>query len=578
MTGDYFTFARKLPPPPEKIESPAVPDAESTKRNLARFHGEGAASAVEEAAINYQSPSMIAVGADAQSVSILALLVNLLLSVTCLKAPGFIERLGLTKQGALILALSNVVTWIPLIVYFALFNDKLSPYWFVLLWLLNLIPAVLLSSQRDNWMSSIVPKSIMGRYLGRRMAIKSAFYLGAFFLLGMLLDHTGGSAVSGFVSVFIIAFLAAFINFSIYWFMRDTGGVTSVTGAESKSPFGILDFFRELKERKLSRFIVFTSLFSVTVSLVGPLYAVYMLKELHFSYFSFTLVIATEYLARIVSTPFWGRMADRSGNIRVLNIVSRIIPFIPVFWLFSSNPGYFIFIQAVSGFCWGAYDLCTQNYLFKLAPPERKLRYIMYSKSLTLLCMALGGLLSVFLLQEIIPVSGSRILSIFLFSGIFRGLVALYLVPKLIDFVVIYRSSHRKSAPGVFRAVHPEKTSLYYQRDIWRKFGEKEKPAPEYSLMKDIRNVVSNAGLYRHPERWGKYLTETALAPAPVLQETANPAASGGLYYNQVIWAKYMQSARKKSPGKSHTASERVQPAKQYSRRFKSTRLAPSAI
>ncbi len=509
---------------------------------------------------------MIAIGADAQSVSVLSLMVNLLLSIICLKAPTFIERIGITKRGAVILALINVCVWIPLIVSFLLFPNTLSPLWFVFVWLLNQVPAVLLSTQRDNWLSNMIPKKIMGRYLGRRMAIKSGFYLGAFCFFGYLIDSSGHGEISGFYSVFMIALLAAFLNFGIFWSMKDTAAGTNAVSQKKQQDFGIFDFVKELKTRRLTRFIAFTSLFSITVSLCGPLYAVYVLKELDLGYLSFTIIIATEYFARIVSMPFWGRLADRKGNIQVLNLVSRVIPFIPVCWLFFSNLGYFIVVQAISGICWGAYDLCTQNYLFKLAPSEKKLRYIVYSKSLILFCMFIGGLISVYLLNEIFPISGSRILSIFLVSGIFRGLVALYIVPKLIDFAVTAGSAESKSDSINEMEIgsRGKNRGLYYQPDFRQKYILRQTPRIPSRVKRDVKTPVSTAGLYYHPESWMNYITDTAPVPVEVVAEASNPTVFQGLFYNQVAWDRYREATLQKNPTKVFLKADYVLPDRRY--------------
>jgi MFS family permease len=351
-------------------EKPTLPEDRKVDSNLIRFHGEAASSAVEDAAVNYQSPSIIAAGADAQSVSVLTTLINLSLSLICLKAPAFIERLGLTRKGAVALAFLNLCSWVPLILAFLLTRLGITPGWFALLWLVNLMPALLLSVQRDNWLSNLVPRGTLGRYLGQRLAIRSAFYLGSFYLLGYLLDAFKGETSVGFVVIFTIAFLAAFVDFLIFTFMHETKVEAVNVPRQKPEPmrFGLFDYLGELKEKKLDTFITFTSLFYLTVGLSGPLYAVYMLQELHLSYLSFTMILSAEYLARIVSVPFWGRLADRVGNIRVLGIVSRVIPLIPICWLFGSNISYLAFVQVLSGVCWGAYDLSTQSYLYKVAP------------------------------------------------------------------------------------------------------------------------------------------------------------------------------------------------------------------
>jgi len=410
------------------------------ERNLLRFHGDAAASAMDDAAISYQSPSIIAAGASAQSITIFTTLVNLGLSLVCIKAPSLIERLGSGKKGAITLSALNVLAWVPLILMFFLAPAGVGPGWIALLWLVNVMPGMLLTFQRDNWLSNLAPKEKLGGYIGQRLAIKSAFYLGAFCFLGYMMDSFGETSLPNFGFVFVIAVVVSLVDFVIFNFMHEprTKRFNNVEAPIYPIKFGLFAFMKEIKEKKLDTFIVFTSFFYLTVGVSGPLYVVYMLENMHFSYFSFTIVIASEYLARVISAPFWGRYADKAGNIRVLSVVSRVLPAIPICWLFCSNIGYLVVVQIISGMSWGAFDLCTQNYIYKVAPPEKKLRYIVYTRCLILFSTALGGVGGVFLTRGIFPIFGSTILSVFLVSGLFRAVVVFFLMPKLIDMAMIY--------------------------------------------------------------------------------------------------------------------------------------------
>ncbi len=384
-----------------------------------------------------------------------------------MKAPSLIQKAGLGKRGAVILEFMNFCTWIPLALAFLFGHKGIAPLFIAFLWFVNIMPGMLLSIQRDNWLSNLVPKEALGRYLGQRLAIKSAFYLGTFCFLGFLLDEFEGNNLLGFGFVLTIGVLATFIDFIIFTYMYDPqeNEAKAPKNNPEEEKFKLFEFFRELKEKKLSSFVYFSSLFYITVGLSGPLYAVYMLQELKFTYLSFTLIIAIEYLARIVSSPFWGRMADKDGNIKVLGIVGRIIPFLPILWLFSSNIIYLAVVQSISGVCWGAYDLCNQSYLYKVAPPQRKLRYIVYTRSLMMLSTAVGGLLGAYAVQVIFPIFGSKLLSVFLLSGVFRAAVVLQMMPKLVDLAVTLGRPFRQfnGDISIGRAA-TSKRGMYYHR------------------------------------------------------------------------------------------------------------------
>jgi hypothetical protein len=434
---------------------------------LLRFHGDAASSAVEDAAVNYQSPSIIAAGADAHGVSLLMMLMNLCLGLVCFKAPKLIGKAGLAKRGAIIFAFLNLITWVPLAFIFLFTRFGVTPALITLLWFINVVPGMLLSFQKDNWLSNIVPHNTMGGYLGQRLAIKSALYLGAFFLLGYLLDRLGKENIAGFTVIFTIALGAVLINFIIFTFMNDTKNGTVPLPKIEKVSFSLPEYFRELKEKKLDLFILFTTFFHLTVGFSGPLYAIYMLNDLHFSYMSYTLIISAEFLARVISAPMWGRFADKEGSIRLLGIVARIIPLMPVCWLFCHNLGYLIVVQLISGACWGAFDLSTQSYLYKVAPKPKKLYYIVYTRCLILLFTAAGGLLGAFCINDIFTTFGSKILSIFWISGVARIIVVIYLMPKLVDLAMSF--SRPSSPPDVnletLQQVLTSKRGQFYRRE-----------------------------------------------------------------------------------------------------------------
>jgi hypothetical protein len=391
------------------------------------------------------------------------------------------------------------------------------------------MPGVLLTFQRDNWLSSLVSHNTLGRYLGQRLAIKSGFYLGAFFLLGYLLDKFGGGNLEAFALVFTLALIMALVDFIIFAHMYEPAKKDKeATEQEHQSlQFGLFDFLRELKEKKLDTFIVFSSFFYLTVGLSGPLYAVYMLQERHFTYLNFTVIISAEFLARIISVPFWGRFADKVGNIRVLRIVSRIIPAIPVFWLFCYNIWYLAFVQIVSGICWGAYDLCTQSYLYKVAPPPKKLRYIVYTRCLVLFCTAVGGLMGGYLVKGIFFTFGSRLLSIFLISGIFRALVVVYMMPKLVDLAVSYV---RPPAPPAVdleklgRAIASRRGLFYRQQE------QVETPVKTQFAKRDVA-IVSKDSRYTRRRNWA--LPEMPTKKKKEADRPVIPVTSRRAWYHQ---------------------------------------------
>jgi len=93
-----------------------------------------------------------------------------------------------------------------------------------------------------------------------------------------------------------------------------------------------------------------------------------MLIDLHFTYIFFALIFASEFLAKVLIVTFWGKYADKVGNLKVMKIVSFAIPLVPLLWLVSHNVFYLVLVQLFSGACWAGFDLCSGNFIYEAAP------------------------------------------------------------------------------------------------------------------------------------------------------------------------------------------------------------------
>jgi MFS family permease len=397
-------------------------------RSSSYLHGEGASSSIENAGIAYQSPSLLAAGAGAREIAWLSTITNLLFALLLIKAPSIIKSGESLKKVTVILGIVSVLGWLPLIIIPLVFQD-ISPVVLILLWIISLVPSMMIGPLRDKWLSDLVPSSRLGGYLSIRSIISAGTYITSFFVMGYFLDHFQRGAFNGFTVIFLASFLVSSISLVLYLIIK----MPVAIGGEAQSDMGFLAFIREAKQNDLGTLIIFSAMIIFTASICGAFFSVYMLKDLHFSYLTFTLVLSVEYISRMVISYFGGRWIDRAGAVKVLHFASFLIPMIPILWVFSSNIGYILVIQIASGFAWATYDLCIQSYLFRASPPSKRLHYIIYQRSIVTLAAATGPLLGAFLLNFQFPFFTNPILPIFLISGALRFLVVIAILPRLKD-------------------------------------------------------------------------------------------------------------------------------------------------
>jgi hypothetical protein len=394
--------------------------------SLTFLHGEAATSSIESAGLAYQAPSLLSAGGAAKDVALLSTATNLIFALLLVKLPSFIRSGDMLKKATLILGMISVVAWLPLILV-PLFVPSISAAVLIPLWVMSLIPALLVGPVRDKWMADLLPTNRMGRYFGLRQIVSAGSYLTTFYLMGYLMDSSKVGMNHPYVIIFAIAFLGSLVSLLLYMAVRKS----DVHGLEPGGAFGLLDFLQETKQNNMSTFILFVTLVTFAASISGAFFSVYMLQDLHFSYLTYTLIVSIEFLARIISLTIWGKVVDNAGAIKLLKIVSFVIPVIPVMWLFSANLYYLGIIQIISGVSWAAFDLCNQTHICSASPESKRLYYIVYQRCVITIASAIGPLLGAYLLSHIFTVYGSPILSIFLLSGAMRFIVVISLVFKL---------------------------------------------------------------------------------------------------------------------------------------------------
>lgn len=517
------------------------------ERSLAYFHAEAAADGVETAGIPYQGPSLIAYGADAQDVAMLSTYICLATAFLSTKVPAIIKRMGSRKKAILTIAFVDAITWLPL-VGVLWFIGPVNPLWLIPLWIINLVPGLVIAPARDSWMADIVPGHKMGRYFGLRSMIMGAVYLGTFYIMGYILDAYYGQVGRGFATIFLIAAIASFASVLLYGLIHSPRRTE-----EDDSKFGFVDFLKETRSGNLGRFILFIASFNFAVYLSAPLFGVYLLTDLHLSYLTFSIVMSTEYIAKVLSVRLWGRYADRVGHLRVLNVASSLIPFVPMLWLLSPNVGYLIAVQFFSGVAWAGFDLCSQNFIYRCSPQSRRLKYIVYNKSLSMLFMALGAMVGAYLVNRIFPVFGNTLLGLFLISGALRFVVVRLMLGRVRDTEGVQELLQSKPAANTVSlaevAVSSARRGFFYRPQEWVRLVNS--PAFETPTMR-VNIGPSSArkrGFLYRPQDWEQFVKHPSLeSPAAGADVKLAASRRQGFFYRRQEWPRFVTGTASETP------------------------------
>jgi MFS family permease len=370
---------------------------------------------------DYISPFALALKATTVQIGLLSSLPNLATALLQLAAPRLSEEEGGRKRLILRAVFVQALLWAPILLIPYFFPGQ-KAWWLVALFTLSAVAGSIASTAWWSLMADLVPPGMRGRYFGLRGRICGVVSL-VFFIIGGLVLHFSGTDV--FVGFAILFGGAMLFRLASWYFLSRMYDPPILTGWWDRH--SLPDMVGTLVSSNLGRFILYSSLMNFATYLASPFFAVYMLRDLSFSYLTYAGLTVASSLSTLVFLTFWGRRADRLGNIRVVNATSLLVPLIPLLWLASHRIYYLIPVQILSGCAWSGFTLASTNFVFDASAAEDRTRYIALFNAMSGLGMCLGALIGGFLVSLLPPLLGYSILTVFLISGLLRALVALVL-------------------------------------------------------------------------------------------------------------------------------------------------------
>jgi MFS family permease len=390
---------------------------------------------------NFTTPFALVLQATTMQVGFLSSIPGFATAFTQLAAPGLAERAGNRKRLILTAAFFHALMWLPvfLIPYFF----RSTGTW----WLIGLVTICFVTDSMSfppwgSMMADLVPEELRGRYFGFRGRIAVFITLVFSLLAGGILQIFTGNVFIGFAILFGGAMVFRLLSFSFLSQMYEP----PVTRERDNAP-GVIQIVKTLGASNLGRYMVFVGLIYFGMMLAGPFFSVFMLRDLHFNYLTYTIVISATVVANFLFLPFWGRRADRAGNMKVIQITCWLMPVVPLLWLISANPVYLVFANIVSGFTWSGFNLSTVNFVFDASEPGNRTKQIAVFNSIIWLAICVGSLIGGYLIPHLPHFLGYQMRTLFTISGILRAIIVILLlhtlsevrhIPKLSSFSVLF--------------------------------------------------------------------------------------------------------------------------------------------
>jgi len=393
-------------------------------------------SAMMGTAENYFSAFAVFLKASTAQIGILASLPPLLASFMQVISAWLGRRLGKRKEIIVGGALLQAASLIPLMLVPVWYPDTALPLVIVFA-VVYFIGPNLGSPQWGSMMGELVRENRRGRFFALRTRLSSLANFAALGGAGLLLHLFADAQMTywGFVTIFSLASALRLASAWHLWQMYDPPG--HVAAIETAWYHGLWTMW---KASGLLPFTMFFACMQMSVAIASPYFALYMLRDLEFSYLAFMFNTAASVCIQFLTLNRWGRVSDLFGNRLILATTGLIIPIMPALWLLSTNYYYLLVVQAVSGLVWAGFTLSAGNTVYDLTPSERRVTLMaahnVVAATGTFTGALIGAWLGTYLPREI-TVSGETfnwltpLYGVFLISGLARILTVAFFMRRL---------------------------------------------------------------------------------------------------------------------------------------------------
>lgn len=374
--------------------------------------------------LNYVVPFSLSLGATNFHVGLLNGIAQLAGSVAQLMTMRVIDyiksRLKLIYVFVYLHGLSFLL--IPSVL---LFKGDTRIYWFIFIITLGTILTSIAAPAWWSLMSDTVDKEKYGEYFAWRGKILGIVSLIASFVAGIFLGVIKEKLL-GFIVLFTLAGVARMISGYFISKMEDI----PVYMPEERQ-FSYYQFIKRVKESNFVKYVIFVGLLNFAVFISAPFFSVYMLKELNMSYYEYTIVTLSAAVTGLFFLPFFGKLADKVGNVKIIKSTAVLISLLPLLWVFSKNLFYLILINAFAGYVWAGFNLTTVNFIFDATSEEVRTRCVGYFNFTNGIFIFLGTIFGGWLVTHLPAiVAKSKFLSLFTLSFILRSLVTIFFSNK----------------------------------------------------------------------------------------------------------------------------------------------------
>jgi len=391
---------------------------------------------------NFVMPFAIAMNATSGMLAAISSVPQLIASFVQLFAQDSLKLFKTRGRLIFLTALIQSFMWIPLLLIpiFAHHDVQLSFLLILLFVTLEVTIGTFQGPIYNSILGDIIDEDKRGEFFGKRNRMVNLMGFVSTFVAGLILTLFQGFDSNGTAHYvffgFGILFFLAFISRATSSYFKSK--IYDPPYAVPKTKVTFKHFLKNMTHNNYGIFVLYVFMFKLVANISAPFFALYLLRDMQFSYIYYTLIIGAAILASFVTMGLWGKIIDKRGSKLVLKISGFLIPFSPlllILGIYIPNPtARFIYIlveEMFSGAVWAGFNLSTSSFLFDATEKDERVKYIAYYNFLTGVAIFLGALLGGVLIRVYPIWIISAIPCVFLTTGILRLFVTTILIKKV---------------------------------------------------------------------------------------------------------------------------------------------------
>lgn len=370
--------------------------SKATQHNLRSFFFDGLfASASDSITLTYLTLFVLALGASSADIGLMTALASL--SATFVLIPGamLVDRIGNRKKIILFSGGYTANIFLLLLAILPFFFKGSKAIYIAIA--LKVILDGLRNFALPAWVSmtaDVVPLAWRGRYFSARNLAMGLASMIITYGIGQMITWLGEPV--GYQWAMGLAFIFGWISASFFSRIRDYRDENHQIPKQSYTLRSLFDTFR--LDRNFLSFCMFTACWTFSLSIAGPFFNVFLVKELNAAAAIIGLVAVVAKITSLPAQRFFGPLVDRWGPHKLMRLMAFLIPILPFSWYFITASWQAVSVNLLGGILWSAMNLASFTMLLVIAPQELRARYsAMYQISVALstaIGASLGGIVA----------------------------------------------------------------------------------------------------------------------------------------------------------------------------------------